>query len=108
MKPSASFTAADLAHFASIGVPVGQVEEQLAALRHPPTPADLVRPCRLGDGLRRLDPTTHDGLLARWARAAASGRLSKFVPASGAATRMFAALTWWRSRPELADLAALR
>ncbi len=108
MISSAAFTAADLAQFARLGLPVGQVEEQLAALRRPPPPLDLVRPCRPGDGIRRLAESEHDELLARWERAAAAGRLSKFVPASGAATRMFAALRWWRARPELADLAALR
>lgn len=107
MDASPLFTAADLAQFARLGVPVGQVEQQLEALLHPPPPAALVRPCRRGDGIRCLAPADHGDLLASWARAAA-GRLSKFVPASGAATRMFAALRWWRSRPELADLAALR
>ncbi len=108
MNASSLFTADDLAQFARLGVPVGQVEQQLEALRHPPSPAALARPCRPGDGIRLLTPADHDDLLARWARAAAAGRLSKFVPASGAATRMFAALRWWRSRPEIADLAVLR
>jgi hypothetical protein len=58
-----------------------------------------VRPCQLGDGIRVLRPAEEPWLLARFAAAAAAGRLSKFVPASGAASRMF--------EPLLAGLARL-
>lgn len=86
------FTPTDLDDLARRQIPVADAERQLARFRTPPRPASLDRPCVVGDGVLTLDA---DGQ-ARMARAGtallASGRVSKFVPASGAATRMFQAL----------------
>src|SRR5262249_33556335 len=59
---------------------------------HPPPFTRVLRPCSLGDGIRRLAPAAEAELLAAWERAARAGRISKLVPASGAASRMFKAL----------------
>ena len=66
-----------------------EARRQLALFTNPPAAANLVRPCTIGDGVVRLEPEQHPELIARWKAAAKAGRLSKFVPASGAATRMF-------------------
>lgn len=43
----------------------------------------------MGDGIVRLDASSHARLLESADRAAGDGRITRFVPASGAATRMF-------------------
>jgi hypothetical protein len=46
----------------------------------------------LGDGIEAIDPARHEELVESFRRASAAGRFSKFVPASGAASRMFKSL----------------
>ena len=86
---SALFTGADLRQLAARGIPPAEAERQLSFLARPAAHAVLERPCTLGDGIDRLDSSALDALFAQHARAAAAGRVSAFVPASGAATRMF-------------------
>jgi hypothetical protein len=83
------FTPDDLRQLAARGVPEAEAARQLAILAAPPAHARLERPCTPGDGIERLDGARVDALLARHAKAAAAGRVTAFVPASGAATRMF-------------------
>lgn len=86
------FSAAELAAMERLGVDPSEAGRQVELLTHPPAKAFLVRPCTRGDGLERLAEERHRDLLALFAEAEKGGRLSKFVPASGAATRMFQAL----------------
>ena len=53
---------------------------------------DLLRPATIGDGIIRIDESQEKILLDLFNSAQLSGRLKKFVPASGAATRMFSKL----------------
>lgn len=73
------------------GIPEAEIERQLALFANPPPPLELVRPCTPGDGVERISENDRPRLLEAWRQAARAGRISKFVPASGAATRMFAA-----------------
>lgn len=82
-------TAKDRERLAERGISEDEVARQLALLRSPPPPTRLSRACRVGDGILRLEPDRRQELVGRYRRAADSGRFSKFVPASGAATRMF-------------------
>jgi hypothetical protein len=52
----------------------------------------LHAPCTLGSGIRVFPEKEIKGRIAHFERARAVGRVLKFVPASGAATRMFFAL----------------
>lgn len=52
----------------------------------------LHRPCTVGDGIAVLPQSDMAPLEAAYAQAVSAGRVTKFVPASGAATRMFQAL----------------
>jgi hypothetical protein len=54
--------------------------------------AQLDRPCTPGDGVTVLSPQDAKQLTSRYAEAMSAGRVQKFVPASGAASRMFQAL----------------
>lgn len=97
----------DLAQLAAAGIPAAEAERQLRLLATPAPPARLARPCTVGDGILRLSPERFGELERRGAEARDAGRLSKFVPASGAATRMFAALVAVRARGLAADRHAL-
>ena len=89
MPISSSFSADDLAQLAARGVPPAEAEAQLALLHTAPPPIVLDRPCTVGDGIAQLAPESFATLLALGDAAAAAGRVTKFVPASGAASRMF-------------------
>ena len=52
----------------------------------------LHRPCTVGDGITVLQQSDMEALEALYTPAVSAGRVIKFVPASGAATRMFQAL----------------
>lgn len=92
-------TAADREQVARRGIPLSEIEAQLRLFREPPRGLVLVRPCRVGDGIRTLPAERHPDLLAAWERAATAGRFSKFVPASGAASRMFQSLAAFLDAP---------
>jgi hypothetical protein len=102
-------TARDLAELAAAGIAPEEAERQLAQLASPPPPVRLARPATVGDGIHRLAPADHERLLAAARAAAAEGRFAKFVPASGAASRMFRSLAAFLERGDEAragDLAA--
>jgi len=86
------FTPADLRQLAALGISPEEAARQIELFRNPPPATHIVRPCTIGDGIRLLSLAEHPVLLAAFEAAAADGRVGKFVPASGAATRMFQAL----------------
>jgi len=108
MSSGPRLTAHDLAELASAGIAAAEAERQLALLATPPAAARLDRPCTLGDGIERLLPAERSDLLARADAARAAGRLARFVPASGAATRMFRAPAAALEHPDATTLADLR
>lgn len=52
----------------------------------------LDRPCTTDDGIMQIDSTDEESLINEYEKEALKGRALKFVPASGAATRMFQCL----------------
>jgi hypothetical protein len=99
---SGLFTVADLAAMSRFGIDPVEAGRHVTLLTKPPAPAPLVRPCTRGDGLERLAEERHRDLLSLFEEAEKAGRLSKFVPASGAATRMFQSLQKALDEPETA------
>ncbi|MCC6651567.1 MAG: DUF4301 family protein [Candidatus Eisenbacteria bacterium] len=83
------FTPADEGVLARRGLASAEAVRQLSTMAHPPGFARLDRPCTAGDGLVVLESARVDELLRAHAAAAGAGRVTVFVPASGAATRMF-------------------
>lgn len=81
----------------SRGISLDEAERQLDLLNGPTRYLRLVRPCTIGDGIEVLTAEKVDALQSVHAAASSEGRLSKFVPASGAATRMSRELIWYRS-----------
>lgn len=86
------FTDADRQQMESLGIDAAQVLEQLQFFSKTDISTRLNRPCTLGDGIRKIGQADADRYLALHREAARSGRFMKFVPASGAATRMFQSL----------------
>jgi hypothetical protein len=72
-----------------LGIDPGEAERQLELFRHPPPPVRLARPATVGDGILRLAAAERSRLARRAAEEQAGGDFVKFVPASGAASRMF-------------------
>jgi hypothetical protein len=83
------FNDQDLADLEARGISVEEVEHQLSQYRNPPRYSDIVRPCTAGDGILRFEEGDIARLISAHDGAQAAGRVSRFVPASGAATRMF-------------------
>jgi hypothetical protein len=84
----------DLQSIVAQGLTAGEVERQLAVFRRGIPPVRLNRPCRPGDGIVVIPETEQQNLLAAYEEARRTRRLMKFVPASGAASRMFR--EWYR------------
>lgn len=82
----------DLVQIRRHGVQLAEIERQLRYFATPPRGIRLARPARPGDGVLRIDEEQRPRLLELYDAAAREGRFAKFVPASGAATRMFRAL----------------
>jgi len=71
------------------GMTPEQVSGQIDAIKRGFPHAELDRPCTLGDGIVAVDESEISRLSDRWDDVAGTGRAMKFVPASGAASRMF-------------------
>jgi Domain of unknown function (DUF4301) len=82
-------TADDIKQLKASGISEGQIRRQLAFFQNPPAHLTIDRPCTLGDGILKIPPGEKDLLIRNHEEAARQGRFQKFVPASGAATRMF-------------------
>jgi hypothetical protein len=76
----------------TLGIKADCVQEQIETLRRGNFYARLIRPCTLFDGVRQIGDQDLARYIELHASAAARGRFKKFVPASGAATRMFQSL----------------
>jgi hypothetical protein len=105
-RTAGDITAADRAQLAELGISAAEVERQMALFADPPAPACLDRPCTPGDGVHLLTEAERRAASTAYAEAAAAGRVSKFTPASGAASRMFQALLATRAEGRI-DRAAL-
>jgi len=106
----AVFTSEDLAQLEARGIPLAEAERQLALLAKPSHFLRIERPCTSGDGIeapQRAGTREAGDASARGPQAIAAGRVTRFVPASGAASRMFADLERLRAADPPSDAAAL-
>jgi len=92
---SFKFTGKDLNQIKALGVREEQVISQLEAFQRPEPYLWLKRPCTIGDGIRAITEEELPMLFEYHREATNQGRCLKFVPASGAATRMFELLLWF-------------
>lgn len=84
-----SFTEKDLRQIAEHGLTPQQVELQLENFRRGFPHLNVVRAASPGDGVVLVDRAAADAAVKRYEEAAGQLSVVKFVPASGAATRMF-------------------
>ncbi|HVP80377.1 MAG TPA: DUF4301 family protein [Thermodesulfobacteriota bacterium] len=84
-----SFSPEDRVQMQSLGISEEQVKAQIQVFRKSSSFARLRRPCTLGDGIQRVSADELEHYLKLHEEAALEGRFTKFVPASGAASRMF-------------------
>lgn len=89
--PTDVLTTADEGQLKERGISLEQAQRQLQRLAGTHY-RELIRPCTVGDGIRQIGEEEIPELHALHAEAARAGRFVKFVPASGAASRMFDSL----------------
>ena len=94
------FTEEDLKTIREEGLTEQGVSSQIEILRGETLPLRLARACSIGDGIVTIPDSERGALISDYNRAAARGRVTKFIPASGAASRMFRDwYTWYEAEP---------
>ncbi len=93
MPSGTQFSSTDREDLERRGIPLEEARRQLRLLEKPPPPVVLERACRVGDGIAVLEPSRWSDLERAWEVAVRKLRVVKFVPAAGAATRMFSFLS---------------
>ena len=88
-QPGLDWRASDEEQLARREISTAEADSQLARLRGGPIWTRLDRPCTAGDGLDRLGQAEIEAFERLAEPAIARGEMIKFVPASGAASRMF-------------------
>jgi hypothetical protein len=78
----------DLEQINQLGINLEKVLQQIDLFQRPPAYPRLLRPCTIGDGISILVSDQAERLMSLYEQNS-KGRAIKFVPASGAATRMF-------------------
>jgi len=84
-----SLSKEDLRAILERGIEEREIRRQIDIFEKGVKPVRLDRPATVGDGIIRISPHERAELLALHDKAAGDGRMLKFVPASGAASRMF-------------------
>jgi Domain of unknown function (DUF4301) len=83
------FSESDLRQMKAKGISPAKVSFQLERFKKGFPFLKLNRPCTLGDGIHVLESSEMEALVHAHTESALAGRTMKFVPASGAASRMF-------------------
>ncbi len=89
------FTHDDLGQMRQHGLSSEEVQRQLDLFQKPPFYLHLLRPCTPGDGIKVIDKEEVHLLPAKYEHESPKRACLKFVPASGAASRMFKTLLWF-------------
>jgi hypothetical protein len=89
MKKKTDFTTQDLKQIKAMGLTKRDVEKQLGGYAHGPNYLKLDRPCTPGDGILSIASAQRKKLIRKYEDEASAYSILKFVPASGAASRMF-------------------
>ncbi len=90
MKNNYSFNKKDIEQMMALGLRPLDVNKQLKTYRRGASFLKLIRLCSPGDGIRSFTSVERNRLIKQYDTEAAKRKILKFVPASGAASRMFA------------------
>ncbi len=82
-------TAEDIIFLQQKGISPEYIKQQLRRFREGFPRLKILRPATLNDGIQQLTRSQEEKYIALYETARLQGRTMKFVPASGAATRMF-------------------
>ncbi len=94
------FNNEDLRQIIEMGLTPDKVLHQIEAFKRGFPFLKLDRPCSVGDGIRVLDPEDMERYAKICSEVCLEGRAMKFVPASGAASRMFKLFLAFRNKHE--------
>lgn len=97
----------DLEQLSELGISEEKILSQIETIKKGTLFIKLNRPATPGDGITVFQKNDIERLIATYSDAASSGRVVKFVPASGAATRMFQLLLSFYNSSETIDLNAI-
>ena len=86
------FTKRDIGYIKSKGQTLEDIKDQIACFKKGVQYTHLDRPAVVGDGIEDVDPQTASELKDLFEEQSSHYKVIKFVPASGAASRMFKAL----------------
>jgi len=89
LKNGVTFNQDDRSQIKALGISEEQVRQQIQMFKKSSSYVRLHRPCTMGDGIQQIAPDDLKTFIALQEKAAQGGRFIKFVPASGAASRMF-------------------
>ena len=101
-----TFSKKDLEDILAHGLKPETITEQLDLFQRGVFTPELIAPCTIGNGVRMLSADDGSRLTAAFRQAAQNGRITKFVPASGAATRMFKNLLAAYNHPDRSYLSS--
>lgn len=93
------FTKSELRQFKLKRISPNEIQRQITILRQGEAYQDLLRPAILNDGILAISRKKKK-YLHEFKKIAKDKKIVKFVPASGAATRMFQALIEYQKNPE--------
>ncbi|MCK4765328.1 MAG: DUF4301 family protein [Candidatus Aminicenantes bacterium] len=96
-------TGKDLQQITAVGIGKEQILDQLAKFKKGAAPVHLTKPAVIGDGILRFSAKKEQELVSLFTTKAYARKIIKFVPASGAASRMFNALQNYRCAPAEED-----
>ncbi len=88
------FTRDEIERLEKHGISKEEAERQIALINKGVKRPELVKPARLGDGIVSFDEKRKRELIKHWEEKSREIKAVKFVPASGAATRMFKTLNF--------------
>ena len=84
-----NFNQKDESDLAKRGITTAELTAQIYRFTKETKPLKLERPCTAGDGITMLSPSNCHRLMELFDKEKKHYSLTKFVPASGAASRMF-------------------
>lgn len=96
VKNNPLFSTKDIKQIERLGLDLKAVKKQMALYRKGASFLKLNRPCTPGDGILSFNASRQKKLISLFEKESEKYKLLKFVPASGAASRMFA--EWFSAR----------
>lgn len=93
----------DLEQISNLGIDISKIEQQLENYRKGFPFVNLVKPALVKDGIKVFENTEINRFIELFTTKSASREILKFVPASGAASRMFKILYSFREKYKKTD-----